>query len=127
MDAFIELSNISITEDSVTRPLYQKLSVEFKWTVSNITTNKLPENTSTSNSQNSTSKILQIPYARSGNPGYIIGKPVLVGFRVKPNPDKNDSKETAKENDSSSTKQDIIQLSHVPLSLQGSSSNGMKL
>ncbi|XP_034234568.1 tectonic-1 [Thrips palmi] len=121
IEAFMWLSNISLSDYSVTKPLHQSFSVQFKWARLNKTVGTITKN----NTLNS--MVEHAPFPRSGNPGYLIGQPVIAAFRVKQKLSANSSKDTSKDS-AKLAKHDTIDLSHDPkqwLTLPGSNMNGM--
>ena len=128
VEAFMWLSNISQSNYPLHVPLYLEHTVDFKWAVLNTSAQENLINKTNFNGQNLTSRIAHIPFMRSGNPGYLVGRPVISGFRVTNKINSNGSRGMFEETESSSTKQDVIQLSHDPkqwMSLPGSNFEGM--
>lgn len=122
-EAYMWLSNMTLMEG---KPFYQSISVEFFWSIQNKTLLESANNTD-SRAHNSTTKLNLHPFHRSGNPGYIVGKPVVAGFRVKQKSGVNVSQDASKES-RTSTKHDSIQLSHNSkewLTLPGSNIQGI--
>lgn len=121
LQAYMWLSNISLSDFSVTKPLHQSFSVEFKWASPNETVLAATKNNTATYMTN------YAPFPRSGNPGYLIGKPVIAAFRVKQKLSANATKDSMKET-AKLAKHDSIDLSPDPkqwLTLPGSKMDGM--
>lgn len=72
------------------------------------------------------SAVDHVPFPRSGNPGYLVGKPVIAAFRVKQKLNANESKDATKDS-KKLARHDTIDLSVDPkqwLTLPGSNMNG---
>ncbi|KAK3924362.1 Tectonic-1 [Frankliniella fusca] len=91
MEAYMWLLNMSVSMESSTQSLHQSFLVEFNW----ISENESAEiNNTAPHSKNFT-------FSRSGNKGYIIGKPVIAGLKLLPHA--NRSKDATNESSASVT------------------------
>lgn len=109
MRAYLWLVNLTL-DTSSRNPLHQSIAVDFNWVVLNETAPDDINEKSANVEITGISRTNGLPLARSGNPGYIVGKPVISGFRVKQKLATNSSKDNVKEK--KLTKHDMINLSH---------------